>query len=157
VETKVHFRETQQFRQPWLWGLFGLSALVTIANLARGNRTVREASRDLLALGAAALLLRVARLSTEVRDDGVYVRFAPFHRSFRRVPFADLTDVQATGYSPLRYGGWGIRWSPSGVAYTVSGKSGIRLERDGDHSVFVGSDDPDELLAAVQEASEREV
>ena len=157
METKVHFREAQQFRQPWLWGLLGLSAMGMIGDFARGKRSSGETVRSLLALGAAALLLRVSRLTTEVRDDGVYVRFAPFHRSFRRIPFTDLTDVQATGYSPLRYGGWGIRWSPSGVAYTVSGKSGIRLERDGDHSVFVGSDDPDELLAAVQEASEREV
>ena len=157
METEVHFRETLQFRQPWLRGLFGLSALVTLASLARGNRTVREAGRDLLALGGAALLVRVASLTTEVRDDGVYVRFAPFHSSFRRIPFSDLTDVQATGYSPLRYGGWGIRWSPSGVAYTVSGKTGIRLEWNGEQSVFVGSDRPDELLAAVQAASEREV
>ena len=157
METTIHFRETQQLRQPWLWGLLGLSALVALANLARGKHSSRETARQFLGLGAAALLLRVARLSTEVRDDEVYVRFAPFHRSFRKTPFADVTDVQATGYSPLRYGGWGIRWSPSGVAYTVSRQSGIRLARDGGRSVFVGSDDPDELLAAVQEASEREV
>jgi hypothetical protein len=157
VETNVHFREVQQFRQLWLWGLFALSALVVLTNLPRGKRSSRETVRGLLGLGAAALLLRVARLSTEVRGDGVYVRFAPFHRSYRKIAFADLTDVQATGYSPLRYGGWAIRWSPSGVAYTVSGKSGVRLERAGGRSVLVGSDDPDELLAAVQDASEREV
>ncbi|NEU56403.1 hypothetical protein [Halorussus sp. MSC15.2] len=92
-----------------------------------------------------------------VREDGIYVEFAPFHRSFRRIPFSDLADVQETGYGPLRYGGWGIRWSPSGVAYTASGRSGVRFERTDGKSTFVGSDRPDELVAAVQEASSQTV
>lgn len=157
METKVYFREVQRFRQPWLWALLGVQALVALGGLVRGRRSGRETVRRLAVLGGVALLLRVASLDTEVRDDGVYVKFAPLHRSFRRIPFADLADVQATGYSPLRYGGWGIRWSPSGVAYTVSGKSGVRLERRSGQSVLVGSDDPDELLAAVQAASDREI
>ena len=157
METTVHFRETQVFDQPWLWGLLGLSALADLVNLARGKRSARETVGRLAALGAAALLLRVATLQTEVRDDGLYLRFAPFHRSAKRIPFADLADLQETGYSPVRYGGWGIRWSPRGIAYTVSGKSGVRVERTDGKSVFVGSDRPDELVAAVQEATERTV
>ncbi|WP_435174624.1 hypothetical protein [Halorussus sp. AFM4] len=175
METEVHFRETQMFDQLWLRGLLALSALAAVLNLLRGKRTVRGTVGRLATLGAVALLFRVATLRTEVRDDGVsasdasggspraersggvYVEFSPFHRSSKRVPFSELADVQATGYSPLRYGGWGIRWSPSGVAYTVSGKSGVRFERAGGRSTFVGSDRPDELVAAVQRASEREV
>lgn len=157
METKVYFREVQRFRQPWLWALLGVQALLALGGFVRGKRSGRETVRRLAALGAVALVLRVATLDTEVRDDGVYVKFAPLHRSFRRIPFDDLADVQATGYSPLRYGGWGIRWSPSWVAYTVSGKSGVRLERRDGQSVLVGSDDPDELLAAVQAATGREV
>ena len=157
METEVHFRETQRFDQSWLWGLLALRALADLAALARRKRGLRETARRLAALGAVALFLRVAVLRTEVRDDGVYVNFAPFHRSDRRVPFSDLADVQSTGYSPLRYGGWGIRWSPSAIAYTVSGRSGVRFERTGEKSVFVGSDRPDELVGAVQEASERTV
>ncbi|MFC7079884.1 hypothetical protein [Halorussus caseinilyticus] len=153
METEVHFRETQAFDQRWLWGLLGLRALADFVSLARGKRSARETVGRLATLGAVALFFRVATLRTEVRDDGVYVAFAPFHRSAKRVPFSDLADVQATGYSPLRYGGWGIRWSPSGIAYTVSGKTGVRFERTGGKSVFVGSERPDELLAAVQEAT----
>ncbi|NHN59252.1 MULTISPECIES: hypothetical protein [Halorussus] len=157
METEVHFRETQTFDQFWLWGLLALSALAALANLLRGKRSVRGTVGRLATLGGVALLFRVAALRTEVRDDGVYVQFAPFHRSSKRVPFSELADVQAAGYSPLRYGGWGIRWSPSGVAYTVSGKTGVRLKRAGGKSTFVGSDRPDKLVAAVQKASEREV
>lgn len=157
METKVHFRETQEFDQSWLWVLLGLGALADLVNFARGKRSARETSTRLAALGAAALLIRVATLQTEVREDGLYLRFAPFHRSAKRIPFSDLADVQETGYSPMRYGGWGIRWSPRGIAYTVSGKSGVRVERADGKSVFVGSDRPDELVAAVQEATERTI
>lgn len=157
METKVHFREIQEFDQAWLWGLLGLGALADLVNFARGKRSARETVSQLVALGAAALLLRVATLQTEVREDGLYLRFAPFHRSAKRIPFSDLTDLQETGYSPVRYGGWGIRWSPQGIAYTVSGKSGVRIERTGGKSVFVGSDRPDELVAAVQDATEETV
>ncbi|WP_115862905.1 DUF6141 family protein [Halorussus litoreus] len=157
METEVHFRETQQFRQRWLWALLGLQAIVAIVRLARGTRSTRETAADLVLTVSAALLFRVATLSTEVRDDGIYVKFAPLHRKYRRIPFSDLAEVQSTGYSPLRYGGWGIRWSPSGMAYTVSGKTGIRFERTGGKSVFVGSDRPEEFVAAVQDASSQTV
>ena len=157
METTIYFRETQEFDRAWLWGLVGLGALADLANFARGKWSTRETATRLATLGAPALLLRIATLQTEVRDDGLYLRFAPFHRSPKRIPFSDLTDLQETGYSPLRYGGWGIRLSPRGIAYTVSGKSGVRVERADGKSVFVGSDHPDELVGAVQEATERTV
>ncbi|MFC4448278.1 hypothetical protein [Halorussus aquaticus] len=157
METKVHFRENQKLGHSWVWGLLGLRAVADLVALARGKRSARETVGRLLALGGVALLLRVATLRTEVREDGIYVEFAPFHRSFRRIPFSDLADVQETGYGPLRYGGWGIRWSPDGIAYTASGRSGVRFEQADGKSTFVGSDRPDELVAAVQEASSQMV
>jgi hypothetical protein len=157
METEVHFRESQQFDQPWLWSVLALRTLADLVALARRKRSLGETVRRLAAVGAAALFFRVARLDTEVRDDGLYVKFSPFHRSAKRVPFADLADVHETGYSPLRYGGWGLRWTPSGWAYTVSGNSGVRFERADGKSLVVGSERPDELVAAIQDASERTI
>jgi len=157
MDTEVRFREVQRLRRSRVWALLGAQAVLALAGCARGRWSRRETARRLAAVGAVALLLRSVRLYTEVRDDGVYVKFAPLHRSFRRIRFGDIEDVQATGYSPLRYGGWGIRWRPSGIAYTVSGASGVRLARTTGDSVFVGSDRPDELLAAIQDATAREV
>jgi len=157
MDTEVRFREVQRVRRSVFGVLLGAQAVIALAGVVRDRRTARAALRRLLGVGAVALLLGSIRLYTEVRDDGVYVKFAPLHRSFRRIRFGDIEDVQAAGYSPLRYGGWGIRWRPSGVAYTVSGTSGVRLERTNGTSAFVGSDRPDELLAAVQDATAREV
>ncbi|WP_134670570.1 DUF6141 family protein [Halorussus marinus] len=155
--TEVRFREVQRFRRPWARATLLAQAILALAGVVRGRRSGRAALKRLVGLGAVALVLRSVRLYTEVRPDGVYVKFAPLHRTFRRIPLADIEDVQATGYSPLRYGGWGIRWRPRALAYTASNASGVRLERSSGGSVFVGSDRPDELLAAIQTATDREV
>jgi hypothetical protein len=99
------------------------------------------------------LLFYSARLVTEVRSDGLYLRFFPFHWSFLKFPFDSIKHAEARTYSPIReYGGWGIRYSWKGKAYNVSGNEGIQLElRDGKR-VLVGSQRPLELLNALRAA-----
>ncbi|ELZ88301.1 DUF6141 family protein [Haloferax sulfurifontis] len=93
------------------------------------------------------------RLVTEVRDDGLYIRFAPLHRSFRRVPWPAIESVEVTTYRPLQeYGGWGIRWRPGAIAYNVSGPRGVFLTRPDDRDLLIGSQQPDELASAVRAA-----
>lgn len=48
----------------------------------------------------------ILRLITEVHPDGVYVRLAPMHRSFRHIPTSGIETVTVTTYSPATYGGW---------------------------------------------------
>lgn len=155
MATELHFRETQRFGQPWLWALLAASALLSLVALARGTRSRRTVARELVTTVGVAFLLRTARLTTEVRDDGLYLKFEPFHRAFRRVPFDEVADFEVAGYSLLRYGGWGLRWTPRRVAYTVSGRSGVMFEREDGRSLYVGSDRPDELVGAVQRATDR--
>ena len=157
MESEVRFREVQQYRQRWLWGLLAVRPILALVGLLRGTKSKGDVGRELLGFAGVALLLGVTRLVTEVRDDGVYVKFEPFHRSFRRVPFADIATFEAAGYSPMRYGGWGVRWTPRRLAYTVSGRSGVQFERTSGKPLYVGSDRPEELVAAVQDATEREI
>lgn len=157
MATTVLFRETQEYRQPWLWALLAVRPLLALVGLARGRKSKGEVVRQLVASLGVGLLLWTARLTTEVRDDGLYVKFEPFHRSFKRIPFDEISEYEAAGYSPFRYGGWGFRWTPNTVVYTVSGRSGVNFERTSGKSLYVGSDKPSELMAAVQEATERTV
>lgn len=97
------------------------------------------------------VLIWVARLETEVRQDGLYIRYVPFHRLFRRFKAEDLSEYHARTYRPvLEYGGWGIRCGWKGRAYNVSGNRGVQLVfRDG-HRVLIGSSKPSELEAAIR-------
>lgn len=95
-----------------------------------------------------------AKLSTEVRSDGIYIRFFPFHREFRTLPFESIKQYEAKDYSPFKeYGGYGIRYGKSGKAYNVSGNRGVQLELVSGRKILIGSNRADELAAAIRTAS----
>lgn len=143
----VRFRESQRFRQRWLWALLGGTLLFT---LALGPASFLGAGVVL----AVAALLYAARLTTEVREDGVYVKFFPFHPSFRRFGWEEIWRYEATTYSPLgEFGGWGIRWRPGAIAYNVGGDEGVRFARTSGRNVLVGSRRPEEMVRALDAAS----
>lgn len=141
---EVSFREVQRFRQLWLWSLLAVSLA------------------PLVVLGPfwIAFALLVAgfvwsfRLTTEVRPDGLYVKFWPFHLSFRHVHWSEMETVEAVTYRPIReYGGWGIRWTPGKLAYNVSGSQGVRIEREDGHELLVGSRREYDLARAIRDAA----
>ena len=104
-------------------------------------------------LGGIALpvLLYSIRLVTEVRSDGLYLRFFPFHLSYERFPIDGIRSYEAITYSPLReYGGWGIRYGWNGKAYNVSGNQGIQLELSEGKRILIGTQHPLEFLSALQ-------
>lgn len=96
----------------------------------------------------------VLRLLTEVRDDGLHVRLAPIPWTGRHVPFEDVASVEVWSYAAADHGGWhwGVRWGPDGdVVYRLSGSRGVRVRLSDGGTMFVGSQRPEELRAAVAE------
>jgi hypothetical protein len=146
MEQEPTFREVQRFRQPWIWALLGGIALLM---LVLGPISWL----GLLVVGAVAGLVYSLRLQTEVRTDGIYLQMWPLHQSFRRIPWTKIERCEASRYRPLReFGGWGIRWRPGKLAYNVSGTQGVRIERTDGRTVLVGSQQPGELVRAIDEA-----
>lgn len=45
--------------------------------------------------------------------------------------------------------GWGLRWTPAGWLYNVSGREAVRLELARERPVIIGSDDADALKTAI--------
>lgn len=136
------FRETQRLRQPWVWGLIGV---VSVPALVFGSVV------GLLIILPAVAFVYSIRLITEVRTDGIYLRFAPIHRSFRRLPFDEIERVERTEFGLLTYGGIGIRWTPDTVAYMTTKGSGIKIDRQNAKSVVIGSQETSALLKAIDE------
>lgn len=147
----VYFREVQRFGQPWVWGLLAMivaGAWYTAYQQLLLNNPVgtHPASDVLMAViwGVFGIgfpvFFGVLRLVTEVREEGLYVRFIPFHRRFVKIPGTDVISVEACSYRPLKdYGGWGIRCGPRGKAYTIKGDKGVELAlRDGTR-LLIGS------------------
>jgi len=100
---------------------------------------------------AIMALFLFLKMETEVRPDGLYVRYAPFHIHFKRFGPEDLSEYYARRYKPIReYGGWGIRCSfRNGKAYNVSGNRGVQLVLGNGKKLLIGSQKADELAAAI--------
>jgi len=158
MSSAILFREVQQFRQWWLWLLIAPGPLViwyrTFRYLIHETHPppsgLQLLSWVFAGLGLPLLFYSI-RLVTEVRNDGVYLRFYPFHWSFLRFPFDSIKHVEARTYSPIgEFGGWGIRYGWNGKAYNVSGNQGIQLELNNGKRILVGSQRPLDFLAALR-------
>lgn len=96
-------------------------------------------------------------LVAEVRNDGLYVRLAPLQRSFRHVPATEIASVDVTTYSAASYSGWhwGYRRALGGnTVYRLRGDRGVELTLEDGETLFVGSQSPAELEAAIQQVME---
>jgi hypothetical protein len=141
------FQELQRFPRRWL--LVGLGAIAIILLVLGPFSVVGWA-----VWGVVTVFLLGVRLRTEVRDDGLYVKLWPVHRSFRRIPWSDIERHEPIEYSSLRrFGGWGLRVRPGEVAYNVGGSQGVLIERPGGRSVVVGSGRAGELAEAIDTQS----
>lgn len=139
----------------------GISAAITVFALSKesGPDGSLAGWEIVMAVGigigvpiAITALFVLLKLHTEVRPDGIYVRFFPFHIHFKRFASEDLSECYARQYKPiLEYGGWGIRYSiRNGRAYNVSGNKGVQLVFDTGKKLLIGSQNPEQLEAAIR-------
>lgn len=164
-ETDVIFREIQRFASWLRWVIAVSMGFGVVLNcFALHEMSSRQLLTDtdilpiisLIALGvllpiAIALLFWLLKLETEVRADGLYVRFFPFHIQFKKFAPEDWSEHHARTYRPiLEYGGWGIRcgWR-GGKAYNVSGNQGVQLVFKDGKRLLIGSQKAEELADAI--------
>lgn len=166
---EVLFSEVQRFKQKWLWlAVIAAAAsawFAAICQLFGRNSLGGLSTLDWLilfvwlfiGLGLPALFI-TATLRVEVRDDGIYYRYYPFHRRFHRIASDEIEKAEARTYRPIaEYGGWGIRggWGKSGKAYNVYGDRGVQLELVGGKRILFGSQKAGEFAAAIHNAMQR--
>ncbi|SIS20988.1 DUF6141 family protein [Natronorubrum thiooxidans] len=98
-------------------------------------------------------------LMIEVRHDSVAVRLSPFQRSFRQISFREIDDIRITTYSSTTYDGWhwGLRRSSGGdTVYRLRGSRGVELVLTTGTRIFIGTQQPADLKAAITRAMESE-
>lgn len=161
------FREVQRIRAWWIWllllstgigttGLFGWGMYTQLVKgVPWGDSPLSDTG--LLAVGLSTIVLMVAlivlfasaRLITEVRSDGLYVRFFPSR--WQVYAWDTIASYQVRAYRAVReYGGWGIRWSREGKAYTTGGSEGIQLLFNDGRRLLIGTHRSSELDAAIR-------
>lgn len=154
------FSESQ--RSPgWAKALVVFIALLPIVGVAAGVSQGVAESRPpayfaMVALGLLVPVVLIAfivslDLHTEVRPDGVYVRFAPFHRAPLRFGFDEIAALYVRRYRPVaEYGGWGLKRGSSGQSYSQQGDHGLQIVLRSGERVLVGTQRPAEIDRAVR-------
>ena len=148
------FKETQRFTQWWLWLilLFTWGAMSYSFFTDSPKDTVGIVVLVVVMIGLPVLFLQM-RLITRITDEGIYVRFVPFHFKEQFYAWDSLASAQVRTYSPLReYGGWGIKYgfNGQGKVYNVSGNQGLQLVFKSGEKILIGTQKPEEIQAAVR-------
>jgi hypothetical protein len=93
--------------------------------------------------------LVTVRLVTDVRPGELSVAMRGLWRE-RRIPLGEVKSARVVTYDPARdYGGYGIRTTPRGKAYIACGHRGVRIELAKGGVILIGSERPEELVAAI--------
>ena len=148
---EVLYFEKQRFRQIWVWLciLIGPAALLWLLITEVFDILVNRGNPGDILLPLAIFIIfgvvfplffYIIGLDTKLKNDGLYIRFKPFHFSWVVFKFREIETAEAVTYSPLKeYGGWGIKYGRKGKAYNVSGNKGVMLALTKGNSVLIGS------------------
>ncbi len=163
MENRILFSEKQKFKQWWLWLiLIGLNILLIFGVFIQvvggndfGTNPISDAALIMLTIFTLFMmvLLMSLQLVTQIKEDGIYVRFFPFHFKFKHYAWEDIKKSFVRKYSPLiEYGGWGLRFGifGKGIAYNVSGNRGLQIELNDNRKVLIGTKKPDELKSVLE-------
>ncbi|MHC4148062.1 MAG: DUF6141 family protein [Planctomycetota bacterium] len=160
-QNKITFREVQRFSQ---WLRVGIAVSMAFAVVLDGFSLYEKLipARQIMPIVmltfcgivlpiAIAILFAMLKMETEVRAEGLYVRFFPLHIRYKKFGPEDVSEYYSRVYRPiLEYGGWGIRCGfKGGRAYNVSGNKGVQLILQNGKRLLIGSQKPDELVEAI--------
>lgn len=138
---KSLFREVQRPRLIWWWIIVLFLAAIMwygfiqqiILGIPFGDKPAPDwmmvAIWVIFGIIFPLVMLVWVKFMIEVREDGLYVKFSPFHFQYRVFLFKDIKHYKLIEYSSLkRFGGWGIRINLEGERlYNLSGNEGLQL------------------------------
>ena len=123
-------------------------ATIVIIGVVLADTGVNWIAIAVLIVIAAALVL-FATLTVTIWEDEMEVRFGP-GLIRKRFKLSDITSCQAV--KNHWYYGWGIRLTPHGVLFNVSGLHAVELNLTTGKRFRIGTDVPQELEAAIRQA-----
>ena len=158
MENEIIFSESQRFKQWWLWiillGVDVLFLYIIFQQLVLGKPFGGKPMTNLMLVMTTGFILLLSvmfiyfRLDTQIKKDGIYVRFFPIQFTFRYYPWDTISKSFVREYNAiLEFGGWGFRIGlfGKGKAFTMSGNNGLQLEFKDNKKLLIGTNKPDEV------------
>ncbi|MDP2043445.1 MAG: hypothetical protein Q8S14_08140 [Algoriphagus sp.] len=148
------FKETQQFRQVWIWAILLGATGLSIWALFWGNPTKPsngwEKALPLLILFLVNGLFLSLKLIIKIDQNTLRFSYFPFV-SEKKYKFDDIISMELIEYNSLfNYGGWGIRYNFDSWAYNVRGNHGIKVKTL-KRKFLLGTQKPEEARRAIEQ------
>ena len=142
----MEYEHTQFGAQVFRFGLVALLLLVAVGAAAAGS------GEGLVIIGLVALITGTAlvifgRLTVKVTDQHLVAHFG-WGWPRRTLQWTDVTAVRAV--RNRWWYGWGIRWFPGGLLWNVWGLDAVEFDLASGRALRIGTDEPEQLLAAVR-------
>lgn len=124
-----------------------IAAGISVLMMSLGSSSVRIPGIVGLVLLFCAYLFH--SLTVQVSHQRIALRFGHglIRKSFHTADICDAEIVRNRWYY-----GWGIKFTPHGWLYSVSGFEAVQIELRNGRKYRIGSDEPKELLAAIRTA-----
>lgn len=153
MQDEFHFLEYQKFNSR---SIFVLLILVLLAMLTVTIVLLLQKENFILALlpffatAVISVFIFSLRLVTSIDEFQISIGFKGLF--LKKIYKRDLIEsLELTQYDPLAdYGGWGIRYGPKGVAYTVAGNFGLIIKLSSGSKLLLGTQDPNKLRQFLQ-------
>lgn len=154
--SKVTYKENQKFRK---WDMI-LLLLVLISGV--GYRLAQSlligadnntAMMGLVLLSLVGLLLYAlnVRLRTKVTTKGIQFQYFPLHYKSQKIAWNQIQACEIIE-TPLvaQLSGWGINNSLQERAFSLSGRTGLRLTLNSGEKIFIGTQNPKRLFKVMK-------
>jgi hypothetical protein len=166
MSSNILFEETQCMIKKSVHDFFKASTLLFVAALIF-NLFYQKGNINKITLGLFSgflfclliTLLSNSKMVTQIRENGIFVRFPPFEPSFKRYLWKDIREIYIrefdafTEYSQwgVRFGFSGVKYGTSGKAYILSGNKGIQLILSDGSKVLIGTQRSDEISSVLSD------
>ena len=142
------FTQTQELSQVWSTAIALAIAVPLIVLVRQGNWDAIAIA--VLVLGfAAAMSWAMFHFTVTVTRDAVTWGFRNGWFA-GRTALADIVSVRPDilGF----WWGYGVKWTPNGRLYRAAGRKVVRVDKINGRTFFLGSDNPQALVAAIEAA-----
>ncbi|EOZ97191.1 hypothetical protein A33Q_1730 [Indibacter alkaliphilus LW1] len=147
------FKETQQFKQPWIWGIVLVASGIIFFGLFSQPIKDWEMAIPIIILALVILLLAKMQLKTRIDNSTLTFSFFPLIRK-RTYKLSEIEKLELIKYNSIfNFGGWGIRYNFSMWGYNVAGNQGLIVSLK-DKKFLIGTQKPEEMQKAIKQFEE---
>jgi len=164
--TKILYRTASSFSHSIIWlGVLCVTfaafyfAMPPLIELFSGDFIfpfIVEVSAISFAVGLALpILLLVIKLKVQIREDGVYLKIIPFHFSYRKILWNDISNYELYEHGQKEVNKLGIIYAILGKSYSLGGKHGLKLDLETGKTIYIESRRSEKIIEMIKTAKSK--